>query len=121
MYPQQNQRAYGDGAYPSEMEAAAEKEAAMLASSEDRPESATEGAMSRVEMEIMKIDEEVTRLYRRLRPVIYESAGSETVPGDPDGKARLRSSPLGQSLEEKGRRLREIRHRLSSLADAVDL
>lgn len=85
------------------------------------PMSSTEAVMSELEMEIMSLDEQISELFRKIKPVIIER--NETVASEPldDRAGRSAESALASSIQEKARRLRDIKLRVRSVSRAIDL
>lgn len=88
----------------------------------DRALSSNEIAMANLEQEIMALDESVSSLNRRLKPVkdntVEKSATNIT--GDPNPNPPA-LSPLAQSINEKTNRVRSIRNRVNSITSSIDL
>lgn len=96
-------------------------ESAML--QPDRPLSSNDLAMANLEQEIVALDETISALNRRLKPVKDNSAEktaavAERVEPSQNPPAL---SPLAQSIDEKANRVRAIRRRVDAITSSIDL
>lgn len=117
MYPDQTTQAEGP------QRDYREDEGMLMKAAEDKPLSSSETAMMDLEQEIAMLDEELSMLSRKLKPVqdnSIEKAAAAGV-GSVNEARRRPISPMAQSIDEKANRIRQIRSRLRSLTNSVDL
>lgn len=96
----------------------------MLKAAADKPLSTVEIAMMELEQEIMSLDEMIGGLSRKLQPVQDNTVGkNEQIGTEPAGRNSSKNplSPMAQSITEKANRVSQIRDRIRTLINSIDL